>query len=79
MFCLAHSRRSKQPGKDTLMLVLRRKVGERLVIAGVITITVLEIDGSRVKLGLSAPPEVSVVREELIGTPRPSSLPPQQR
>jgi carbon storage regulator len=53
------------------MLILRRKIGERLIIAGVIEIVVLEIEGQRVKLGISAPLEVSVVREELIHTPSP--------
>ncbi len=61
------------------MLVLRRKIGERLVIAGVIEIIVLDVERERVKLGISAPAEVSIVREELIGTPRPSTLPPPQR
>lgn len=48
------------------MLVLRRKVEEALVIDGVIIVTVLAVEGERVKLGISAPPEVMVVREELL-------------
>ncbi|GCE09215.1 carbon storage regulator [Dictyobacter aurantiacus] len=48
------------------MLVLRRKVGEILVIAGFIKIAVLGVEGERVKLGISAPPDVSIVREELL-------------
>jgi carbon storage regulator len=54
--------------KEVTMLVLQRKVGETLVIAGVIIVTVLEVRGERVKLGISAPPEVLIVREELAGT-----------
>jgi carbon storage regulator len=61
------------------MLVLRRKVGERLVIAGVIDITVLEINSERVKLGISAPAEVSIVRAELLRTSEPSERQPPQR
>jgi carbon storage regulator len=48
------------------MLVLRRKPGEALVLNGVIKIHVLGVEGERVKLGIDAPPDVIVVREELI-------------
>ncbi|MBV8694038.1 MAG: carbon storage regulator [Chloroflexi bacterium] len=48
------------------MLVLRRKVGESIVLAGVINISVLAVEGERVKLGISAPPDVTIVREELL-------------
>ncbi len=58
------------------MLVLRRKAGESIVLAGTIYVTVLVIEGKRVKIGVSAPPDVSIVREELAGT-APSTLPPQ--
>lgn len=47
------------------MLVFRRKVGEAVVIDGRIEVQVLEVSGSRVKLGFSAPPEVTVMRKEL--------------
>ncbi len=47
------------------MLVLRRRIGEQLVIAGTITITVLAVEGNRVKIGITAPEEIPVVREEL--------------
>lgn len=50
------------------MLVLRRKVGESIVLAGVINISVLAVEGERVKIGISAPPDVSIVREELLRT-----------
>ena len=64
------------------MLVLRRKVGESIVLAGVIHISVLAVEGERVKIGISAPPDVSIVREELLrtatNTPN-SSAPVQQR
>ena len=48
------------------MLVLRRKVGESIVLAGVINIAVLAVEGERVKIGISAPPDVTIVREELL-------------
>ncbi len=47
------------------MLVFRRKVGEAVMLDGQIEVQVLEITGSRVKLGFSAPAEVLVVRKEL--------------
>jgi len=51
------------------MLVLRRKAGEAIVLNGVITIYVLAVEGERVKLGISAPPEVVIVRSELLDAP----------
>jgi carbon storage regulator len=48
------------------MLVLSRKVGEKVVVpdCGLI-ITVLAVQGQRVRLGISAPPETAVHREEV--------------
>ncbi len=54
------------------MLVLSRKSGETIVIGDDIRITVLEIRGNSVKLGLSAPAEVSIRREELSLEGRPN-------
>jgi carbon storage regulator len=51
----------------TGMLVLSRKRGERIVIPGCsVTLTVVAVEGNRVRLGVAAPPEVAVVREELV-------------
>ena len=47
------------------MLVLRRKVGESIILDGVISISVLAVEGERVKIGINAPPDVTIVREEL--------------
>lgn len=47
------------------MLVLTRKVGESIVIDGGITITVSAVKGNQVRIGISAPPEVAVNREEV--------------
>ena len=47
------------------MLVLSRKVGERIWIGDEISITVVRITGGGVRLGIEAPAEMPVVREEL--------------
>jgi carbon storage regulator len=57
------------------MLVLRRKAGEAIVLNGTITIHVLAVEGERVKLGISAPPEVVIVRSELLEEQEPVSGP----
>lgn len=47
------------------MLVLSRKVGERIWIGDNISITVVRITGGGVRIGIEAPSELPVVREEL--------------
>ncbi len=47
------------------MLALTRKKGEALVINNNIEITVLEVKGDQVKIGISAPKEVPVYRKEV--------------
>jgi len=47
------------------MLVLSRVVGEQLIIADQIVVTVTQVDRGRVRLGIEAPPDVRVVRAEL--------------
>jgi carbon storage regulator len=47
------------------MLILSRKVGETLMIGDEITVTVLGISGGQVRIGLDAPKEVGVYREEI--------------
>lgn len=49
------------------MLVLSRKWNEEIIIAGNIRVKILEISGNRVRLGVSAPDEVPVLREEIHG------------
>jgi carbon storage regulator len=49
-----------------VMLVLRRKVGESIILDGIISVSVLAVEGERVKLGISAPSNVTIVREELL-------------
>ncbi len=47
------------------MLVLSRKPGESIVIANDIKVTVLEVIGNRIRLGIEAPKNVPIVRAEL--------------
>ena len=47
------------------MLVLSRKVGERIRIGDKIAVTVVKIGHGGVRIGIEAPPELAVVREEL--------------
>ncbi|CAN5587642.1 hypothetical protein BH10PLA2_BH10PLA2_27010 [soil metagenome] len=47
------------------MLVLSRKVGEKVVINGSITVEVVSVERGKVRIGISAPPEVSVHRKEV--------------
>jgi carbon storage regulator len=53
------------------MLVLTRKAGEKVLIGENIDITVLSVKGSRVRLGVTAPGHVPILRVELV-------LPPDQ-
>jgi carbon storage regulator len=54
------------------MLVLSRKVGERVIIGGSIVFKVLNVKGLRIRLGIVAPPEVTVWREELAAPQTPA-------
>ena len=47
------------------MLVLTRKLGERIQIGDNISILIMEIKGKQVRLGIDAPPDVKVHREEI--------------
>ena len=53
------------------MLVLTRKRGEEIVIDGCIRIRVLDVKGSKVRLGIDAPGSMSVLRRELLPGPKP--------
>lgn len=48
------------------MLVLSRKLNEKIVINGNITVTVVKIDRNQVRIGIEAPGDVPVYREELL-------------
>jgi carbon storage regulator len=59
------------------MLVLTRRLGETIVIDNAVRVTVLEVKGDRVRLGIAAPPDVVVDRQEVherrIGAANPRS------
>ena len=47
------------------MLILTRRVGESLMVGEEITVTVLGVKGSQVRIGIDAPKDVAVHREEI--------------
>jgi carbon storage regulator len=47
------------------MLILTRRVGEKLVIGENVTVTVLGVKGNQIRIGIDAPHEVQVHREEI--------------
>jgi carbon storage regulator len=51
--------------KEEIMLVLSRKVGEKIVIGDNITVTLVRLAGNRVAIGVDAPDRVRVMRGEL--------------
>jgi carbon storage regulator len=48
------------------MLVLTRRLGEAVRIGSDVHVTVVAVDGDRVRIGIAAPPEVRILRTELL-------------
>jgi carbon storage regulator len=48
------------------MLVLSRKVNEKVVIDGGIVVTIVKIEGGQVRVGIDAPAHIKVYREEIL-------------
>jgi carbon storage regulator len=61
------------------MLILTRKVGERVMIGDEISLTVLGVKGNQVRIGVAAPSDVSVHREEIYERIREERGGPAQR
>ncbi len=57
------------------MLVLSRRESERIKLGNSIVLTVIRISGDRVRLGIEAPPDVLVLREELQTKQAANALP----
>ena len=61
------------------MLILTRRPSETLMIGDNVTVTVLDIQGGRVRLGVNAPRDIIVNREELCEKPRRKDRMPYPR
>jgi len=57
------------------MLILSRRESQRIRLGDSIVVTVIRMSGNRVRLGIEAPPDVVVLRDELEARP-PSECPP---
>jgi carbon storage regulator len=70
----------KPPEREISMLVLSRKLGEKIVIGDNIVVTVVKIDRNQIRIGIEAPQEVPVYREEIspvrVAGPKPATSEP---
>ena len=61
------------------MLILMRRPGETICIGGHITVTVMGLEGNRVRIGVNAPRDIVVDREEIAEKKRLGIEPPPRR
>ena len=63
------------------MLILTRKVGETIKVGNAITVSVLAVKGNQIRLGVDAPEDVAVHREEIYHRVegRPRNAPPHRQ
>ena len=61
------------------MLILTRKIGETMAIGHEIRVEVLGIKGSQVRIGIHAPENVRILRDELLEKPAASEVPCDDR
>ena len=64
---------------EYIMLILTRRISESIVIGDDINITVLGIKGNQIRLGVEAPKEISVHREEIYNRIRAEKLPENEQ
>ena len=60
------------------MLVLSRKERERIRVGDSIVVTIVRVAGDKVRIGIEAPPDVIVLRDELTDRPRILPTPPSE-
>ena len=62
------------------MLVLSRKLNEKIIIDGEIVVTVVKIDRNQVRIGIEAPRDITILRDELIEVePREAGADPDSK
>jgi carbon storage regulator len=61
--------------KEGAVLVLTRKVGERIQIGDSIVVTVVRIQNEKVRIGIEAPQDVAIFREEVVRRARTEKAP----